>query len=1051
MTTKIIKISTSRLSELVKRIKSSKKANPLNLKDIELITSLVEAYLEQSKILKTKLSSKTNLKEKKESSQSNIESSQHLFNEVWEKSSDGMRITDANGKVILCNQAYADIVEMKKSQIINKNLSAVYSKEKQKHVLDGYRKNFKEQKLKSKYEAGLNLWNGKEKYFGITTSFIKTVDNDIYLLSIFREITERIQNEIELKNRDILIQGIANANAVLLKEKDYSKAITKSLQILGKSAGVSRVYIYENIFDNSPFPKGITEVFEWTADGIENQFEKLKDKIISYDRFESIGMLQKLSSGEIIRLRIDDLTTEQKQVFIDSDIRSILLAPIKINGFFWGFIGFDACGFERKWNERDESAIATVASGLGGLVSRKLASDELKRKNKELDEALVQAYAAAKAKSDFLALMSHEIRTPMNGVIGMTSVLMDTNLTNMQKEFVETIRASGEQLLVIINDILDFSKIESGKLELEEQPFELRDCIEVSLDLLSSKAAEKGLDLLYIIKENTPASIRGDLTRVRQVLTNLLGNAIKFTHTGEVFISVTAKKIEGDLHEIIFAVKDTGIGIPGEKISKLFQPFSQVDVSTTRVYGGTGLGLAICKKLVELMGGKMWVESEVNVGSTFYFTIVAPSVPTPPKIYIKGILPQLSGKKVLIVDDNYTNRKILRIQTENWGMIPTETEFPAEALKWLDAGEKFDLAILDYQMPDIDGIELTRRIREMEQKGDFPIIILTSIGRHEDENIVKELNISKYLYKPIKQSQLYEGIVSAISGQVVIVKKSESYASVDSTLGQKFPLKILLAEDNTINQKVTTRILERIGYKANIVANGIEVLQELKNIDYDLILMDVHMPEMDGLQASAIINQEFDKQDRPVIIALTANAMQGDREECFNAGMDDYLSKPVRIEELQAVLEKWGSKIFAEKRNVRNLVEQTKVSLFYVDESKISFLNNLTSEDDILFFIELIGIYLRETPNIFSFIKEAVHKKDADKLEFYAHKLKGSSMTLGLDAIFKTAEKLESLGKYKSMDNSEQLVNEMENIFLVAWNELELLKKKYRNLVKIDV
>lgn len=1051
MTTKIIKISTSRLSELVKRIKSSKKANPLNLKDIELITSLVEAYLEQSKILKTKLSSKTNLKEKKESSQSNIESSQHLFNEVWEKSSDGMRITDANGKVILCNQAYADIVEMKKSQIINKNLSAVYSKEKQKHVLDGYRKNFKEQKLKSKYEAGLNLWNGKEKYFGITTSFIKTVDNDIYLLSIFREITERIQNEIELKNRDILIQGIANANAVLLKEKDYSKAITKSLQILGKSAGVSRVYIYENIFDNSPFPKGITEVFEWTADGIENQFEKLKDKIISYDRFESIGMLQKLSSGEIIRLRIDDLTIEQKQVFIDSDIRSILLAPIKINGFFWGFIGFDACGFERKWNERDESAIATVASGLGGLVSRKLASDELKRKNKELDEALVQAYAAAKAKSDFLALMSHEIRTPMNGVIGMTSVLMDTNLTNMQKEFVETIRASGEQLLVIINDILDFSKIESGKLELEEQPFELRDCIEVSLDLLSSKAAEKGLDLLYIIKENTPASIRGDLTRVRQVLTNLLGNAIKFTHTGEVFISVTAKKIEGDLHEIIFAVKDTGIGIPGEKISKLFQPFSQVDVSTTRVYGGTGLGLAICKKLVELMGGKMWVESEVNVGSTFYFTIVAPSVPTPPKIYIKGILPQLSGKKVLIVDDNYTNRKILRIQTENWGMIPTETEFPAEALKWLDAGEKFDLAILDYQMPDIDGIELTRRIREMEQKGDFPIIILTSIGRHEDENIVKELNISKYLYKPIKQSQLYEGIVSAISGQVVIVKKSESYASVDSTLGQKFPLKILLAEDNTINQKVTTRILERIGYKANIVANGIEVLQELKNIDYDLILMDVHMPEMDGLQASAIINQEFDKQDRPVIIALTANAMQGDREECFNAGMDDYLSKPVRIEELQAVLEKWGSKIFAEKRNVRNLVEQTKVSLFYVDESKISFLNNLTSEDDILFFIELIDIYLRETPNIFSFIKEAVHKKDADKLEFYAHKLKGSSMTLGLDAIFKTAEKLESLGKYKSMDNSEQLVNEMENIFLVAWNELELLKKKYRNLVKIDV
>jgi PAS domain S-box-containing protein len=1046
MITKLTKISTSKLSELVKKLKSTKKTDLLAVKDIELITSLVEAFKEQQKILKTQPFFET----KKDGAGSNIESSQHLFNEVWEKSSDGMRITDASGKVILCNQAYADIVEMKKSQVINKNLSVVYSKEKQKYVLDGYRRNFKEQKLKPRYEAGLSLWNGNEKYFGITTSFIETVDKEVFLLSVFREITDRIKNEIELKNRDILIQGIAKANAVLLKEKDYSKAITNSLEILGKSAGVSRVYIYENIFENSAFPKGIKEVFEWAADGINNQFEKLKDKIIAYDRFDSIGMLQKLSSGEIIRMRINDLTVEQKQVFIDSDIKSILLAPIKINGFFWGFIGFDTCGFERKWNESDESAIATVASGLGGLVSRKMASDELKRKNKELDEALVQAYAAAKAKSDFLALMSHEIRTPMNGVIGMTSVLMDTNLTNIQKEFVETIRASGEQLLVIINDILDFSKIESGKLELEEQPFELRDCIEVSLDLLSSKAAEKGLDLLYIIKENAPASIRGDLTRVRQVLTNLIGNAIKFTHTGEVFISVTANKMDDDLHEIVFSVKDTGIGIPKEKVSKLFQPFSQVDVSTTRIYGGTGLGLAICKKLVELMGGKMWVESEVNVGSTFYFTIFAPSVPTPPKIYVKGILPQLSGKKVLIVDDNYTNRKILRIQTENWGMIPTETEFPAEALKWLDAGEKFDLAILDYQMPDIDGIELTRRIREMEQKNEFPIIILTSIGRHEDENIVKELNISKYLYKPIKQSQLYEGIVSAISGQVVIVKKSDSYASVDATLGHKFPLKILLAEDNTINQKVTTRILERIGYKVNIVANGIEVLQELKNIDYDLILMDVHMPEMDGLQASAIINQEFDKQNRPVIIALTANAMQGDREECFNAGMDDYLSKPIRIEELQAVLEKWGSKIFAEKRSVRNIVEQTKVTLFYVDESKISFLNNLTSEDDILFFIELIDIYLRETPNIFSFIKEAVHKKDAEKLEFYAHKLKGSSMTLGLDAIYKTAEKLESLGKYKSLVSAEQLVNEMENIFLVAWNELELLKKKYRNLAKID-
>jgi PAS domain S-box-containing protein len=1038
-------ITLTYITELAKRLDSKKKNIALSDKDKTAILFLVETVKKHYKSIEKQPAKKVQAATSKDA----IEATGYIFKEVWEKSSDGMRITDSKGKVIMCNQAYADIVEQSKKQIVNKNLSVVYFKEEQKRVLEGYRKNFKELKLKPKYEAGLKLWNGKEKFFGITTSFVKTVDGEVFLLSIFREITERIKQENELRKRDVLIQGIANANAILLKEKKYSIAINKSLEILGMAAGVSRVYIFENVFENSPFPKGIKEVFEWTAEGIENQYERLKDLIVSYERFDSINMLQKLSAGEIIRLNMSELNDDQKKAFIDEAIKSILIAPIKINGFFWGFIGFDACGFERDWKESDESAIATIASGLGGLVSRKMASDELKKKNAELDEALVQAYAAAKAKSDFLALMSHEIRTPMNGVIGMTSVLLDTNLTNIQREFVETIRVSGEQLLVIINDILDFSKIESGKLDLEEQPFELRDCIEVALDLLSSKASEKGLDLLYIIKENAPASIKGDLTRLRQVLTNLLSNAIKFTNKGEVFITVSANKIKDEIYEILFEVKDTGIGIPKEKTIKLFQPFSQVDVSTTRVYGGTGLGLAICKRLVELMGGKMWVESEPEKGSTFYFTIIAPSVPTPPKIYVKGILPQLSGKKVLIVDDNYTNRKILRIQTENWGMVPSETEFPAEALKWLNAGERFDLAILDYQMPDIDGIELTKRIREIEENKEFPIIILTSIGRHEDESVIKQLNIAKYLHKPIKQSQLYESIISAISGQVVVVKKSENYASIDATLGQKFPLKILLAEDNTINQKVTTRILERIGYKANIVANGLEVLHEMKNFEYDLILMDVHMPEMDGLQASKKINEEYGK-DRPVIVALTAHAMQGDREECINAGMDDYLSKPVRIEELQMVLEKWGSKIFAEKKSVRSILEQSKVSLSYVDESKISFLNNLTSEDDILFFIELVDIYLRETPGIFANLADGAKNRDSKKMEFFAHKLKGSSMTLGLEPIFKTAEKLEALGKYGSFENADQLVKELENIFLVAWPELELLKKKYANLTRMD-
>ncbi|WP_165774526.1 response regulator [Candidatus Viridilinea mediisalina] len=743
---------------------------------------------------------------------------------------------------------------------------------------------------------------------------------------------------------------------------------------------------------------------------------------------------------------VDARTAATSELFTRRGTRAILILPLMVNNSVIGTIGLDALE-PRSFTQEEITLAQRIALAIGPALENvqltlalRVELAERSRTEAALREAKEIAEAATRAKSEFLANMSHEIRTPMNAVIGMTGLLLDTTLSKEQREFVETIRTSGDALLGVINDILDFSKIESGRLELEQSPFNLRDCVEAALDLVAAHAADKGLDLASMIASDVPHALVGDVTRIRQILVNLLNNAVKFTQAGEVVLAVVQEQSQNGRHHLLFSVRDTGIGIPPERMDRLFHAFSQVDASTTRQFGGTGLGLAISRRLCELMGGRMWCESVQGRGTTFFFTVIAPTAVQAPRIYQRGRVPQLTGKRLLVVDDNATNRQILSLQAESWGMRVRATASAYEALDWLKRGDPCDLAILDMQMPGMDGTQLAAAICDGLLAQAPPLVLLTSLGRREED--LRAGYFAATLTKPVKPGQLYHVLLDVLTGSTNHRSASaEPTSGFDATMATRMPLRILLAEDNIINQRVALKMLGRLGYRADVAANGLEVLDALARQHYDIVFMDVQMPELDGLEAARRINRELAAERRPYIIAMTANAMQGDRELCLAAGMDDYISKPVRVEDLVLALEQSGTKrsCLATPTPAPNV----NIVSHLIDQATLNQLRDGLGNGDPAIVVELGKLFLHEAPKQIHEMEQAIQANSVHGVVRITHTLKSSAAILGAKSLATKSAELEQLARQGELAMVHAQLKEFDQLHSATVSALQALLRNY--------